>query len=324
MSVYAKVADRLGDTARGLGRSFERGFRPFDEPGAKVDVNPFGPGEVVTGPAGILRSLTAVAAARRNAANFRQEQEYKKASLYRQSLETKALEQRVNAPRYSFDGVEGLSGPEYLNARNQQIDNERAGAEKPGDYLTPSEADIRTYGVTPDAQGRVPTSVYRALVSGYGTREGVRLRGEHEARVGAQASYQRSFITARTKQLDQRLAEAGNAGWLKVQPKLDEAVRVFSSPGATFEQQSSAAQILGLPTFKTESGAQVFDTSPGSVSAAYARAKQAAITAARDSEWQAQAAERSSYGSILQQGAGFQPPSQFDEFESSILKALDQ
>lgn len=84
-------------------KAFQSGIRdalaPYDQPGEDITVNPFKPGEVTTG-AGLVRALTALAAARRSRANWRVEQQDKAASRYRQALEVQALEKRLGAPDY--------------------------------------------------------------------------------------------------------------------------------------------------------------------------------------------------------------------------------
>lgn len=75
---------------------FNEGFKPFDEAGPEIPVRPFGPGEV-TAPAGIVKAITALAAARRASANKRAKDALALETQKKSALEIQALNQRIDA-----------------------------------------------------------------------------------------------------------------------------------------------------------------------------------------------------------------------------------
>lgn len=86
-------------------RAFRSGLQPFDEPGEKIDVQPFAPGEVTTG-AGVLRALTAIAAARRGRANYlAAERERNEGRRYRDA-QIALIESKLNAPDYEQQRID--------------------------------------------------------------------------------------------------------------------------------------------------------------------------------------------------------------------------
>lgn len=219
------MASPLLNAVSAIGRRIAESYRATDTPGPEIQVSPFRPGEV-TGEGIALKSLTALVAGRRAAANFRLKREKQEADLAHREALTRQIEAKLAQPTTTYHEIDVDGTPVRVSGAQLAAISARRATNK---RLTDAHTDLQ------NRRKQQQDNFERQM----------EFRREQETRrQGATKRY--AAAGASLKDLDAEAARYGDLQALAAERKRDFLLKIVAGEQYTPEQKKEAATALGL------------------------------------------------------------------------------